>query len=186
MSSGANSTKGYENVVRLTRAVLLLSVVAALFGSATVIAQQLDSNTRQPASKAEENVSSAPTEEPANREEDAEDARPAGSIAPQVIAKTYTATAYSINGRTATGIPVRRGIIAADPKVLPLGSVVRLHAGKYSGIYSVMDTGGDIRGQRIDIYFPSRAEAIKFGRRKVGIEVIRRGWAPDTDVATRR
>lgn len=101
--------------------------------------------------------------------------------APQVITKTYLATAYCLKGQTASGISVRRGIIAADPRILPLGSVVRLQAGAYSGIYTVMDTGGAIRGQRIDIYFPSRAEAIRFGARKVKLEVLRHGWDPTDD-----
>jgi 3D (Asp-Asp-Asp) domain-containing protein len=93
---------------------------------------------------------------------------------------TFMATAYCLRGQTAAGVPVRRGIIAADPKILPLGSVVRLHAGGYSGVYTVMDTGGAIRGKRIDIYIPTRAEAVRFGARKVKVEVIRRGWDPDT------
>ena len=103
-----------------------------------------------------------------------------------MIARTFTASAYSIRGRTATGVPVREGIIAADPKVLPLGSIVRLHAGRYSGLYTVMDTGGAIRGQRIDIFFPSRAEAIRFGKKKVKVEVLRHGWDPSDDIADGR
>ena len=105
---------------------------------------------------------------------------PEGAVEPQVIAKTYLATAYCLKGQTASGLTVRRGIIAADPRILPLGSVVRLQAGSYSGIYTVMDTGGAIRGQRIDIYLPSKAEAIRFGARKVKLEVLRRGWEPST------
>ena len=107
-----------------------------------------------------------------------ESSAPEGAVAPQVIAKTFLATAYCLKGQTALGIPVRRGIIAADPKVLPLGSVVRLQAGNYSGIYTVMDTGGSVRGQKIDIFMPTRAEAIRFGARKVKVEVLRHGWEP--------
>jgi 3D (Asp-Asp-Asp) domain-containing protein len=91
-----------------------------------------------------------------------------------VPAQDYTATAYSLNGRTASGEHVRRGIIAADPRVLPLGSVVKLHAGSYTGIYHVKDTGGKIKGRRIDIYMPSTTEARRFGRQAVRIEVLRR------------
>jgi 3D (Asp-Asp-Asp) domain-containing protein len=112
-----------------------------------------------------------------------EDTLPPGAVEPQVIARTFLATAYSLRGQTASGISVRRGIIAADPKVLPLGSVVRLHAGPYSGIYTVMDTGGAIRGQRIDIYLPTKSEAIRFGARRIKVEVIRRGWEPTTQTA---
>jgi 3D (Asp-Asp-Asp) domain-containing protein len=50
---------------------------------------------------------------------------------------TYIATAYSLRGRTASGQIVSKGLIAADPRVLPLGSRVRLEAGAYSGEYLV-------------------------------------------------
>ena len=107
----------------------------------------------------------------------------AGVPSPQAIVKTFLATAYSLKGSTASGVVVRRGIIAADPRVLPLGSIVRLRAGGYSGIYSVMDTGGAIRGRRIDIYLPTTAEAIRFGKRQVKIEVLRHGWDPEANTA---
>jgi 3D (Asp-Asp-Asp) domain-containing protein len=84
----------------------------------------------------------------------------------------YVATAYSLRGRTASGRMVSRGLIAADPRVLPLGSRVRLEAGGYSGEYLVADTGGLIKGKRIDIWIPSSREAMKFGRRKVKLTVL--------------
>jgi 3D (Asp-Asp-Asp) domain-containing protein len=107
----------------------------------------------------------------------------AGAPSPQAIMRTFLATAYSLKGSTASGVVVRRGIIAADPRVLPLGSIVRLRAGRYSGIYSVMDTGGSIRGRRIDIYLPTFTEAKHFGKREVKIEVLRHGWDPEVNVA---
>ena len=60
----------------------------------------------------------------------------------------YIATAYSLRGRTASGRPVAKGLIAADPRHLPLGSRVRLQAGAYSGEYLVADTGTLVRGRR--------------------------------------
>lgn len=87
---------------------------------------------------------------------------------------TYTATAYALRGRTATGSGVRRGIIAADPRVLPLGSRVQISAGAWSGTYVVADTGGVIKGRKIDIWVPSNAEARKFGRRKIKLTVLSR------------
>src|SRR6267142_1924527 len=62
----------------------------------------------------------------------------------EVAAETYTATAYSLRGRTASGMPVSRGLIAADPSVLPLGTRVRVEAGSLSGEYVVADTGGAV------------------------------------------
>lgn len=87
----------------------------------------------------------------------------------------YVATAYSLRGRTASGKMVSKGIIAADPRVLPLGSRVHLTAGGYSGEYLVADTGGKIRGRRIDIWIPSTREAFRFGRRTVKLTVLSYG-----------
>ena len=84
----------------------------------------------------------------------------------------YVATAYSLRGRTASGRFVSKGIIAADRRVLPLGSRVRLDAGGYSGEYLVADTGVAIRGKRIDIWTPSSREAMRFGRRTVKLTVL--------------
>lgn len=98
-------------------------------------------------------------------------------------AVTFTATAYSLRGRTASGGGVRRGIIAADRRVLPIGTRVRLEAGSYSGEYLVADTGGAVRGRKIDIWMPSTGEAVRFGRRPVKLTVLAR-TRPRT--ATRR
>jgi 3D (Asp-Asp-Asp) domain-containing protein len=92
-----------------------------------------------------------------------------------VGASPYVATAYSLKGRTASGRMVSRGLIAADPSVLPLGSRVRLDHPGYSGEYLVADTGGAIRGRRIDIWTPSSGEAMRFGRRTVKLTVLSYG-----------
>lgn len=89
--------------------------------------------------------------------------------------ETYIATCYSLRGRTASGKMVAKGLIAADPKVLPLGSRVRLDAGPYSGEYLVADTGGLIRGRHVDIWTPSTRDAMRFGRRKIKVSVISYG-----------
>src|SRR5687768_1185562 len=85
---------------------------------------------------------------------------------------SFTATAYCLRGRTAMGHGVRRGIIAADPRILKLGSRVNLGAGAYSGQYLVSDTGGKIKGNKIDIWVPNCAEARRFGRRTVSIGLL--------------
>ena len=92
-----------------------------------------------------------------------------------IPASPYVATAYSLRGRTASGRMVGRGLIAADPRVLPLGSRVRLDHPGYSGEYLVADTGGAIRGRRIDIWTPSSSEAMRFGRRTVKLTVLSYG-----------
>ena len=95
-----------------------------------------------------------------------ETARPVGPTA------QYVATAYSLRGKTASGRMVSRGLIAADPRVLPLGSRVRLEHPGYSGEYLVADTGGLIKGRRIDIWIPTTREAMRFGRRTVKLTVL--------------
>jgi 3D (Asp-Asp-Asp) domain-containing protein len=86
----------------------------------------------------------------------------------------FQATAYCLKGRTASGEYVRPGIIAADPRVLPLGTIVHIKAGRHTGTYLVADTGGLIKGRKVDIYFPTHREAIQFGRQKVMIRVVSR------------
>jgi 3D (Asp-Asp-Asp) domain-containing protein len=85
---------------------------------------------------------------------------------------SFTATAYCLSGRTALGHGVRRGIIAADPRILRLGSKIALNAGNYTGQYLVSDTGGGVKGRRIDIWVPSCAEARRFGRRSVTVNLL--------------
>ena len=99
----------------------------------------------------------------------------AKNIEPVVLAETYTATAYSLRGRTASGKPVARGVIAADPRVLPLGTRVRIDAGEFSGEYVVADTGGAVKGRRVDIWTPTSREAMRFGRRAVKLTVLELG-----------
>jgi 3D (Asp-Asp-Asp) domain-containing protein len=100
-------------------------------------------------------------------------------------AETYTATAYSLHGRTATGVAPATGMIAADPRVLPLGSRVRIEAGSYSGEYVVADTGGAVKGHRIDIWTPTSRDAMRFGRRAVKLTVLEVGGKRKKMVATR-
>lgn len=90
----------------------------------------------------------------------------------------FEATAYCVSGITYSGVAVRRGIVAADPEILPIGSVIEIQAGDYSGVYTVMDTGAVIKGRLIDIYMPEYEEAIQFGRQQVRVRIIRHGWQP--------
>lgn len=81
--------------------------------------------------------------------------------------RAFSATAYCLKGKTASGSGVRRGIVAADPRVLPLGTRISLNAGAYTGSYVVADTGGAIKGKKLDIWISSCSEARRFGRRTV-------------------
>jgi 3D (Asp-Asp-Asp) domain-containing protein len=88
----------------------------------------------------------------------------------------FHATAYSIEGRTASGAKAREGLVAGDPAVLPLGTRIRVGgAGAYDGEYVVKDTGRRIDGREIDIYLANDAEAKRFGNRTVTVEVLEYG-----------
>ena len=96
---------------------------------------------------------------------------PAGAGAPG----SFVATAYCTKGVTASGVAVSKGAVAADPAVLPLGSLIRISgAASYDGMYRVLDTGAFIRRQRLDLFIPDCAAARKFGRRSVRVSVIGR------------
>jgi len=86
--------------------------------------------------------------------------------------RAFRATAYCLRGRTANGGGVRRGIVAADRRVLPLGTRIQVSAGAYSGTYTVTDTGSRVRGRILDIWMPSCSEANRFGRRTVMVSVV--------------
>jgi 3D (Asp-Asp-Asp) domain-containing protein len=88
-----------------------------------------------------------------------------------------TATAYSVRGETADGdVTKYRQTIAADPTVIPLGSRVQIEgAGRWSGIYTVTDTGRKIRGNSVDIFIPSAAAAKEFGKKPVRVRILRVG-----------
>ncbi len=98
----------------------------------------------------------------------------AAALTEKLSASKFTATAYCLKGRTASGSGVRRGIVAADPRVLPLGTRISMNAGSYTGSYLVADTGGAVKGRKLDIWVPSCSEAIRFGRRSVTIAVASR------------
>ena len=97
------------------------------------------------------------------------------SEATAAAAQAYVATAYSLPGRTATGRPVGKGVIAADTRVLPFGTRVRIDAGPYSGEYVVADIGSRVKGRKIDVWVPSNREACRFGRRNIKLTVLSYG-----------
>ena len=94
--------------------------------------------------------------------------------------RSFKATAYSLRGRTASGVTTQPGVVAADPKVLPLGSVIEIKAGSYSGVYTVHDTGSAVKGNLVDVWMPSSREARQFGRRSIKLQVLRYGPATRT------
>ncbi len=91
----------------------------------------------------------------------------------------YT-TAYSVEGRQAAKTVAREGTAAADPNLLPLGTRVRVSGPEGPiGEFVITDTGEKIDGRRIDIYFRTDADAKKFGRKRVRVEVLEWGHGPE-------
>jgi 3D (Asp-Asp-Asp) domain-containing protein len=79
---------------------------------------------------------------------------------------TVSATGYSILGRTATGLPTGWGVVAVDPSVIPLGTRMTI-PGYGEGVAA--DTGGNVRGNTIDLWFPTPGQAGAWGRRTVTV-----------------
>lgn len=103
-------------------------------------------------------------------------ASPSGQPAPTreggrmvVVATGYSAQQPGLSDFTATGAPARRGAIAVDPTVIPLGT--RLYVPGY-GYGVATDTGGAVKGAYIDLCFDTVGEALVWGRRTVTIIVL--------------
>jgi 3D (Asp-Asp-Asp) domain-containing protein len=92
----------------------------------------------------------------------------------------FVATAYCKGQTTQSGVAVRTGIAAADPDLLPVGSVIQIGntLEQYEGIWTILDTGPKVHGRHVDLYVWSCHEALAFGRRPVQVSVLRLGWNP--------
>jgi len=87
------------------------------------------------------------------------------------VATGYSANdpAQGTNNITATGKEIKKGMIAVDSKIIPLGTRIEI---KDMGVFVAEDTGGKIKGNRIDIYFETKEEAKKFGRQAIWVRVL--------------
>ena len=90
--------------------------------------------------------------------------------------ENFKATAYCVTGITKSGAPVAPGHVAADPRIIPLGSMIYVESPLMSGLYQVTDTGRLIKGKIIDIFIPSYRRSMEFGRRDVKVKVLRYGY----------
>ena len=90
--------------------------------------------------------------------------------APQAYRLKVDAVAYYLPGKTALGVPVGKGVVAVDPKLIPLGT--KLHVPGY-GPGLAADIGYAIKGRVIDLWFPTTAKARNWGRRTVTITIYR-------------
>lgn len=102
----------------------------------------------------------------------------------------FIATAYTPDPRenggyngTAMGTKLVRGVVAVDPKVIPLGTVLWVEG---YGVCRAEDTGGAIKGKRLDLLFETKKEAYNWGRRKVRVAILPKGYKPGGNVSERR
>jgi 3D (Asp-Asp-Asp) domain-containing protein/LysM repeat protein len=90
-----------------------------------------------------------------------------------VEATAYTASCEGCSGITATGINLienpNQKVISVDPSVIPLGS--RVYVEGY-GEAIAGDTGGAIKGNKIDVFIPSKQDAINFGRKQLKVTIL--------------
>ena len=85
------------------------------------------------------------------------------------------ATAYCDGGATRSGVQAASGLVAADPRVLPLGTTIRVTGlkSKRPQTFTVADTGAEVKGHEIDIFIRDCARAKTFGRRRVQVRVLK-------------
>jgi 3D (Asp-Asp-Asp) domain-containing protein/LysM repeat protein len=106
-----------------------------------------------------------PVEPKANEEENSKEIT--------VKATAYTASCEGCSGTTATGVDLNANpdakVIAVDPSVIPLGSKVYVEG---YGEATAADTGGAIKGNRIDVFIPSEQDAMNWGNKQVNVTII--------------
>lgn len=110
---------------------------------------------------------------PKETENNKSTSEPSGGQTKTMEATAYTAECTGCSGITATGINLssnpNKKVVAVDPSVIPLGS--RVWVSGY-GEAIAGDTGGDIKGNRIDLHFPNKQAAYSFGRQAVTVKVL--------------
>jgi len=88
------------------------------------------------------------------------------------IVTAYSGSPEEGGNITRCGVPVRPGVVAVDPEVIPLGSVIEIEG---YGIGIALDTGGAIVGKRLDVFFPTREQALQWGVRKAQVRILELG-----------
>jgi 3D (Asp-Asp-Asp) domain-containing protein len=157
--AAAASAASLERAVAERRAYL-----ASLATRQRLNARTISSLEREAAAARVKTASLTATSSPAASRPDQADA-PAGPLA-SGSTLTVVATGYSLPGHTATGLRVGWGVVAVDPSLIPLGTRMMI-PGYGTGVAA--DIGGSVQGASIDLWFPTRAQALAWGRRVVTI-----------------
>ncbi|RMA90344.1 3D domain-containing protein [Priestia megaterium] len=125
------------------------------------------------AEQAQKEQQQAQAEQAQKEQQPAESSQQASGKSMTVEATAYTANCAGCSGTTATGVDLKANpnqkVIAVDPSVIPLGSKVYVEG---YGEAVAADTGGAIKGNRIDVFVPAEGDAQQFGRKSVKITVM--------------
>lgn len=143
----------------LVAALAVLAFLAAAYSVAPLLGQAIDYE-----------LDRVPTAETAGRWDVPPPPESKAPITLQMTATAYTYGCGNGDGVTATGTIPRPGVAAVDPAVIPLGTELYVEGYGYA---RAEDTGGAIRGARIDLFFPTRETALQWGRRTVEVRVLK-------------
>jgi len=129
--------------------------------------------TKESAPTVKESVPVTKESAPTPKENESKTNDSAGSKVIVMEASAYTASCKGCTGITATGINLKENpntkVISVDPSVIPLGSKVNVEG---YGVAIAGDTGGAIKGKRIDVFIPNKQDAINFGRKQVKVTIL--------------
>ncbi|MGJ7909620.1 3D domain-containing protein [Neobacillus sp. LXY-1] len=145
--------------------------------SVPVKTEPAPSNVEQPVEVTDDKPAEAQTEKPveADKPISTEEATAVQQATQEITVKAtaYTASCEGCSGVTATGVDIKENpeakVIAVDPKVIPLGSTVYVEG---YGQAIAADTGGAIKGNRIDVFIPSEEDAMEWGKKEVTVKII--------------
>ncbi len=144
-------------------------------GQAPVANTNKNTTAAKPAAKPAVKQTAQPTAKkaPAVQKTAAAEAKPSAGKTITVSATAYTANCNGCSGTTATGVNLKANpdakVIAVDPNVIPLGSKVYVEGYGYA---TASDTGGAIKGNKIDVFIPSHDAAMSWGRKTVKVQVL--------------
>ncbi|MGG0176362.1 LysM peptidoglycan-binding domain-containing protein [Gottfriedia acidiceleris] len=129
--------------------------------------------TKESVPAAKESAPATKADTSTTKESESKTKDSAGSKVIIMEASAYTASCNGCSGITATGIDLKKNpntkVISVDPSVIPLGSKVNVEG---YGVAIAGDTGGAIKGNRIDVFIPNKQDAINFGRKQVKVTIL--------------
>lgn len=158
--------KKWELVVTM---VLLLIHTAAIFTTCQKIIHKHSAPAQENRNAPVQTISSLPDRIAYNLPSRSGTPRVPTTIEAIVTAYTKNDPGMDGKGITFTGTKARPGIAAVDPAVIPLGSVLYVPGYGYA---RAEDIGGAIKGNRIDLYFENRSDALKWGRKRMRVEIV--------------